>query len=78
MHTLYPEPLFDPFDPRVTASLRRTRATYVEGTSAYVHPDAMAKTSDGYVFDTRPGLHYFHTPDNSENQLVRGMRKIRS
>ena len=72
MHTLYPEPLFDPFDPRVTASIRRTRETYVEGTSAYVHPDAMAKTSDGYVFDARPGLHYFHTPDNSENQLVRG------
>jgi hypothetical protein len=72
MHTLYPEPLFDPFDPRVTASLRKTRAAYAEGISAYVQPDAIAKTSDGYVFDTRPGLHYFHTPDNSENQLVRG------
>jgi hypothetical protein len=72
MHTLYPEPLFEPFDPRVTATLRKTRAAYVEGISAYVHPDAMAKTSEGYVFDARPGLHFFHTPDNSENQLVRG------
>jgi hypothetical protein len=32
----------------------------------------MARTSEGYVFETRPGLHYFHTPDNSEAQLIRG------
>lgn len=72
MHTLYPEPLFEPFDPRVTATLRHTRSTYVEGILPYVFPDAIAKTSEGYVFETRPGLHYFHTPDNSEAQLVRG------
>ncbi len=72
MHTLYPESLFDPFDPRVTASLRHTRAAYAEGISAYVWPDAIAKTAEGYAFDTRTRLHYFHTPDNSENQLVRG------
>jgi hypothetical protein len=44
----------------------------VEGISAFVWPDAIAKTAEGYVFDTRPRLHYWHTPDNSENQLVRG------
>jgi hypothetical protein len=71
LHTLYPEPLFEPFDPRVTATIRKTRATYVEGILPYVDPMAIAKKPGGYVFQSERTLHYWHTPDNSENQLVR-------
>ena len=28
--------------------------------------------SDGYIFETKPSLHYWHTPDNAQNSLVRG------
>jgi len=31
LHTLYPEPLFAPFDPPVTATIQKSRATYQEG-----------------------------------------------
>jgi hypothetical protein len=40
---LYPEPLFAPFDPRVTATLRQCRSTYVEGLLPFVLPRAVAK-----------------------------------
>lgn len=40
---LYPEPLFEPFDPRVTASIRHTRGQYVEGILRYVLPVALAR-----------------------------------
>lgn len=40
---LYPEPLFEPFDPRVTASIRHTRQQYVEGILRFVWPLALAR-----------------------------------
>jgi len=40
---LYPELLFEPFDPRVTASIRHTRQQYVEGMLRFVWPLALAK-----------------------------------
>ncbi len=80
--TLYPEPLFDPFDPRVTATIRKSRSEYVEGILDYVDPEAIAKDGwpaqpegrqqEGYTFKTAPMLHYWHTPDNAQNALVRG------
>ena len=87
--TLYPEPLFEPFDPRVTATIRASRATYVEGILPFVLPVATAKsgapdwpdtsrtglpgTKDGgYIFEARRCLHYWQTPNNAQNALVRG------
>ena len=69
--TLYPEPLFQPFDPRVTATIRESRSTYVEGILGYVHPRAVAQEAGQYVFDTTSRLHYWQDPDNAENELVR-------
>ena len=87
--TLYPEPLFEPFDPRVTATIRASRATYAEGILSFILPRAMAKRGatdwpdtnrtglpgtedDGYIFEARPCLHYWQTPNNAQNALVRG------
>jgi hypothetical protein len=73
LHTLYPEPLFSPFDKRVTASILTTRAKYREGILPYVWPQQVAKNEHGSpVFNTSAALHYFHTLDNAENALVRG------
>ena len=71
LHTLYPEPLFDPFDPRVTATIQQTRATYQEGILPYVWPRAVGEEEGRITFNKAPGLMYWHTPDNSESQLVR-------
>jgi hypothetical protein len=71
LHLLYPEPLFDPFDPRVTATIQETRATYLEGILPYVWPRAVGEDEGKITFNKAPGLMYWHTPDNSENQLVR-------
>ena len=38
----------------------------------YVLPVAIGKKGNEFVFNTKPGLHYWHTPDNAENALVRG------
>lgn len=70
--TLYPEPLFEPFDPRVTATIRKSRETYSEGILGYVVPRAVARNGAEYVFDATRRLHYWHTPDNTQNALVRG------
>lgn len=72
MMLLYPEPLFDPFDPRVTATIRKSRESYAEGILGYVLPMAIGRKGDEFVFNTTPGLHYWHTPDNAQNALVRG------
>jgi len=86
---LYPELLFEPFDARVTASIRHTRGQYVEGILRYVYPGAVARrgTSDWpdvelagistiaggrYVFNNRPVLHYWQTPNLAQAALVRG------
>ncbi|MFH1921306.1 MAG: hypothetical protein ABIP48_15685 [Planctomycetota bacterium] len=86
---LYPEPLFEPFDPRVTATIRHSRATYLEGILPFILPLATARrgvsdwpdtsrtglpgTEDGdYVFQAMPSLHYWQTPNNAQNALVRG------
>ncbi len=72
MLTLYPELLFEPFDPRVTATIRRSRETYVEGILGYVLPSAIARNGDDFIFETTPRLHYWQTQDNTLNALVRG------
>jgi len=87
MLLLSPEPLFEPFDPRVTATIRKAREAYFEGIVDYVRENAIAKEDwpvdlqeiaeganrrGGYVFDPRPHLHYWQTPTNAINALVRG------
>ena len=86
---LYPEPLFDPFDPRVTATIQESRQRYAEGILGFGWQRAIARTADagwprathcglgtveadGYVFDDGPLLHYWQTPNNAQNALVRG------
>jgi hypothetical protein len=87
MLLLHPEPLFEPFDPRVTATLRKTRSTYAEGILDYLTQWAVAREDwpldlgemaegaqrgQGYIFNNRSVLHYWHTPTNAGNHLVRG------
>jgi len=72
MHTLYPVPLFDPRDPRVEATIRKTRAEYAEGILTYPLQRGIAEKKDGTVFDLQSKLHYWHSTDNAMNQLVRG------
>lgn len=72
MMLLYPEPLFEPFDPRVTATIRKSRECYREGILGYVLPVAIAHKGDEFVFNNEFGLHYWHTQDNAQNALVRG------
>ena len=87
MLTLYPEPLFEPFDPRVTASLRRIREEHVEGVLDFVYPRAVARLdwpgeagqagpgaprAEGFIFNSKQTLHYWQFPDNAQNLLVRG------
>jgi hypothetical protein len=55
-----PEPVLDPWDPRVTATLRSSQARYREGIITYSEPD------DG-VF-----LHHYLTIKNTLTELVRG------
>lgn len=86
---LYPERLFEPFDPRVTATIQTSRTTYREGILSFILPHATAKcdaadwpdtirtglagTEDsGHVFQATPSLHYWQTPNNAQNALVRG------
>jgi hypothetical protein len=70
--TLYPEPLFAPFDARVTATIRHSRADYREGIATFVWPRAVARTRDGDQFDERKLLHYWQSSNNAQNALVRG------
>jgi serine/threonine protein kinase len=87
MLLLHPEPLFEPFDPRVTATLRKARSTYAEGILDYLTEWAVAREDwpldlgemaegahrgQGYIFNNRSVLHYWHTPTNAGNHLVRG------
>jgi hypothetical protein len=55
-----PELVLDPWDPRVTATLKSTQARYQEGITTYAEPD------DG-VF-----LHHYLTIKNTLTELVRG------
>ncbi len=55
-----PEPVLDPHDPRVTATLRHVQALYQEGISTYSEPD------DGEF------LHHYLTIKNTLTELVRG------
>jgi hypothetical protein len=72
LHLLYPAPLFDPLDPRVAATDRKARASFKEGILPYVLPNALSERDGQYTFDETPRLHYWHTPDIAENELVRG------
>jgi hypothetical protein len=83
LHLLWPEPLFDPFDPRVTATIQQSRARYVEGILTFVRPkNVLAKDSwpvtrkgvkgGGLTFQNKPMLHYWQTQNNSHNNLIRG------
>jgi hypothetical protein len=55
-----PEPVLDPWDPRVTATLKSALSRYQEGISTYAEPD------DG-VF-----LHHYLTIKNTLTELARG------
>jgi hypothetical protein len=70
--TLYPAVLFDPFDPRVEATLRHVRSEYEEGILRYVWPSAVSQQGDTFVFNEQAMLHYWQTPNNTQVSLVRG------
>jgi Glycosyl-hydrolase family 116, catalytic region len=72
LHLLYPAPLFDPSDPRVAATDKKVRASFKEGILPYILPNALSEHDGKYTFDEAPRLHYWHTPDIAENELVRG------
>ncbi|MCC7499128.1 MAG: hypothetical protein IT160_16205 [Bryobacterales bacterium] len=72
MLLLYPEPLFDPFDPRVSASIKKSREGYREGILGYIYPKAIGKKGNDYEFDANRLLHYWHSQDHAQNALVRG------
>jgi hypothetical protein len=55
-----PEPVLEPHDPRVTATLRQVQARYQEGIATYNEPD------DGQF------LHHYLTIKNTLTELVRG------
>lgn len=57
MLSVYPEIVLDPFDPRVTATLKATRAKYQEGIMTY---------GDGRW------LHLYLTMKNTETEIIRG------
>lgn len=60
LHSVYPLPILDPFDPRVTATLRVTRAKYAEGIMTY---------------DNGRYLHHYITMVNTNTELIRGDQK---
>ncbi len=72
LQTLYPEVHFDPFDPRVEATLRHSREEYQEGILRYVWPGAVQKRGEEFIFSEQPTLHYWQTPNNTQVSLVRG------
>ena len=55
--SVYPETILDPYDPKVTATLRATRAKYQEGIMTY---------GDGRW------LHHYLTMKNTETEVIRG------
>ncbi len=57
MMSVYPEIILDPHDPKVTATLRATRAKYQEGIMTY---------GDGDF------LHHYLTIKNTETEVIRG------
>lgn len=61
--SVVPEPLLDPWDTRVTATLNKVRSQYQEGLNIYAEPD------DG-IF-----LHHYLTIKNTLTELVRGEQK---
>jgi hypothetical protein len=60
LHAVYPMPILEPFDPRVTATLRVTRAKYREGIMTY---------------DNTRYLHDYITMLNTNTELIRGEQK---
>jgi hypothetical protein len=58
--SVVPEPVLNPWDPRVTATLKYTQARYQEGIMTYSEPD------DGTF------LHHYLTIKNTLTELVRG------
>jgi hypothetical protein len=72
LQMLHPLPLFEPFDPRVSATITKSRGQYQEGIMTYLIPDAVAMATSGYVFNSSRVLHYWQSPNNSFNALVRG------
>lgn len=61
MMAIYPEIIFQPFDPMVTATLQTTRSKYQEGIMTY---------GDGRY------LHHYLTMKNTESELIRGEQEI--
>ncbi len=61
MQAVYPEPILDPHDPLVTATLDSTRARYAEGVMTY---------------DDGRSLHHYITMKNTETEVVRGDQRL--
>lgn len=61
MLAVYPEMILDPHDPKVTATLERTRAKYQEGIMTY---------GDGRF------LHHYLTLKNTETETIRGDQQM--
>ena len=57
MMAIYPEPILEPFDSKVTATLKATRAKYAEGIMTY---------GDGRF------LHHYITMKNTDTEIIRG------
>lgn len=72
LHTLHPELLYAPDDPRVEATLRTVRARYQEGLLAYTWPAAAQREGDEFLYNEEPGIHYWQTPNSAQASLVRG------
>jgi hypothetical protein len=60
LHAVYPLPILDPFDPRISATLRTTRGKYREGIMTW---------DDGRY------LHHYITMLNTETEMIRGEQK---
>ncbi|MEN6548672.1 MAG: hypothetical protein ABFE07_21705 [Armatimonadia bacterium] len=69
---VYPEPLFEPFDERVTATLQKVRGEYVEGLLAFVWPLAVDKEGEEFTFNDQAAMHYWQTPNMTQTALARG------
>jgi hypothetical protein len=72
LQLLYPQPLFDPFDARVSATIRQTRSRYHEGILPYLIAFPVGKTPAGIEFNARSEIHYWQSFNNSFSALARG------
>lgn len=75
LQLLYPKPLFEPFDTRITSTISHTRDRYHEGILPYLVPYVIGEADGKPEFSTRNGLHYWQSFNNSFSALVRGSQQ---